>query len=68
MRLAEGHVMSDTSTVPLKPGGDRPPRRPLVDEQLADELLGKAQAEGVTAALAGKPWLPPLPAAGPAAA
>jgi putative transposase len=39
--------MTDTSTVPRKPE-DRPPGRPaLVDEQLADELLGKAQAEGV---------------------
>jgi putative transposase len=38
--------MNDTSTVPRKSGGDRPARRPLVDEQLADELLGKAQAEG----------------------
>jgi len=34
--------------VPRKPAdGDRPSRRPLVDEQLADQLLGKAQAEGV---------------------
>jgi hypothetical protein len=34
--------------VPRKPDdGDRPARRPLVDEQLADQLLGKAQAEGV---------------------
>jgi putative transposase len=47
MRLAEGHVMNDTSTVPRKSGGDRPGRKPLIDEQLADELLGKAQAEGV---------------------
>src|SRR5215475_10263496 len=48
MRLAEGHVMSDTAMVPRKPaGGDRRSRRPLVDEQLADQLLGKAQAEGV---------------------
>jgi putative transposase len=47
-RLAEGHVMSDTAMVPRKPAdGDRPSRRPLVDEQLADQLLGKAQAEGV---------------------
>src|SRR5215470_15699714 len=46
-RLAEGHVMSDTAMVPRKPE-DRPPgRRPLVDEQLADQLLGKAAAEGV---------------------
>src|SRR5215471_10644554 len=39
--------MTDTSTVPRNPDGDRPARRPLVDEQLADQLLGKAQAEGV---------------------
>src|SRR5215475_10820730 len=40
--------MSDTAMVPRKPaGGDRRSRRPLVDEQLADQLLGKAQAEGV---------------------
>ena len=39
--------MTDTSTVPRKPE-DRPPGRPpLVDEELADQLLGKAQAEGV---------------------
>jgi hypothetical protein len=45
-RLAEGHVMSDTATVPRKPtDGDPPTLRPLVDEQLADQLLGKAQAE-----------------------
>src|SRR5215475_12164131 len=48
MRLAEGHVMSDTAMVPRKPvGGDGPARGPLVDEQLADQLLGKAAAEGV---------------------
>jgi len=39
--------MTDTSMVPRKRGGDPPPRRPLVDEQLADQLLGKAAAEGV---------------------
>jgi putative transposase len=40
--------MSDTAMVPRIPAdGDRPARRPLVDEQLADQLLGKAQAEGV---------------------
>ncbi len=40
--------MTDTSTVPRKSDG-RPAaaRRPVIDEQLADELLGKAQAEGV---------------------
>jgi putative transposase len=47
MRLAEGHVMHDTAKVPRKPDGDRPARRPVIDEQLADQLLGKAQAEGV---------------------
>src|SRR6478735_10918230 len=39
--------MQDTSTVPRKSGDGRPARRPLVDEELADQLLGKAQAEGV---------------------
>jgi putative transposase len=38
--------MSDTSTVPGKPDGGKPARRPLVDDELADELLGRAQAEG----------------------
>jgi len=39
--------MQDTAKVPRQPE-DRPPgRRPLIDDQLADELLGKAQAEGV---------------------
>jgi hypothetical protein len=47
MRFAEGHVMQDTAMVPRKPE-DRPPGRPpVVDEQLAGELLGKAAAEGV---------------------
>src|SRR5213596_2120639 len=41
MRLAEGHVMQDTAKMPAQPSGDWPPRRPL-----ADQLLGKAQAEG----------------------
>ena len=37
--------MSDTAMVPRKPAdGDRPARRPLIDEQLADQLLGKAAA------------------------
>src|SRR5215470_4490913 len=46
-RLAEGHVMSDTAMVARKRDGDRPARRPVIDEQLADQLLGKAAAEGV---------------------
>ncbi len=37
--------MTDTSTVPRKWEGSRPGWQPLVDEQVADELLGKAQAE-----------------------
>src|SRR5256714_9166698 len=39
--------MQDTSTVPRKSDGGRPARRPVVDEQMADQLLGKAQAEGM---------------------
>ena len=38
--------MTDTATMHVGP--DRPPRSPaLVDEELADRLLAKAQAEGV---------------------
>jgi transposase-like protein len=47
MRLAEGHVMTDTSMVPRKREDGPPSRPPLVDQELADQLLGKAQAEGV---------------------
>src|SRR5215467_4141982 len=39
--------MQETAMVPRKRDGDPPPRPPLVDEQLADKLLSKAQAEGV---------------------
>jgi hypothetical protein len=39
--------MTDTSMVARKRDGDRPASPPLIDEQLADQLLGKAQAEGV---------------------
>jgi hypothetical protein len=39
--------MSDTAMVPRKPDDGPRGRRPLVDEQLADQLLGKAAAEGV---------------------
>jgi hypothetical protein len=39
--------MQDTAKVPRKPDGGKPARRPLVDDELADQLLGKAQAEGV---------------------
>src|ERR1700727_815392 len=47
MRLAEGHAMTDTAMVPRRPEGRDPARPALIDEQLADELLGKAQAQGV---------------------
>jgi putative transposase len=47
MRLAEGHAMTETAKVPGNTEGGRPGRRPLVDDELADQLLGKAQAEGV---------------------
>jgi hypothetical protein len=39
--------MTDTAMVPRKPEGREPARPALIDEQLADQLLGKAQAEGV---------------------
>src|SRR5438093_13681811 len=39
--------MTDTSMVARKRDGDPPPRPPLVDEQLADQLLGKAQEQGL---------------------
>src|ERR1700733_15372882 len=47
MRLAEGHAMTDTSMVARKSDEQADGRPPLIDEQLADQLLGKAQAEGV---------------------
>ena len=39
--------MSDTAMVPRKTDGEPSAGRPLVDDELADQLLGKAQAEGV---------------------
>jgi hypothetical protein len=45
-RLAEGHAMTDTAKVPCNTEGGRPGRRPLVDDELADQLLGKTQSEG----------------------
>lgn len=39
--------MTGASMVARKRDGGPPPRPALVDEQLADQLLGKAQAEGV---------------------
>ena len=38
--------MQDTARVPRASGGQPPARRPLVDDELADQLLGRAQAEG----------------------
>src|SRR5689334_7967371 len=39
--------MTGNSMVARKRDGGQPPSPPLVDEELADQLLGKAQAEGV---------------------
>ena len=39
--------MQDTAMVPRKRENRPPARPPVVDERLADELLGKAAAEGV---------------------
>jgi transposase-like protein len=39
--------MHDTAKVPGTRDDGRPAPRPMVDEELADQLLGKAQAEGV---------------------
>jgi hypothetical protein len=47
MRLAEGHALTDTAMVSRRNGGQPEVPAPLIDEQLADELLGKAQALGV---------------------
>jgi putative transposase len=39
--------MTGTAMVPRKSEGREPARPALIDEQLADQLPGKAQAEGV---------------------
>ena len=39
--------MSDTAMVPRNPDGQESAVQPVVGPELADELLGKAQAEGV---------------------
>src|SRR5712692_1948715 len=39
--------MTDTAMVARNSGNRDPARPALIDEQLADQLLGKAQAEGV---------------------
>src|ERR1700736_2618858 len=46
MRLAEGHAMNETATVTRDPGRE-PPQRPVVDPELADQLLARAEAGGV---------------------
>ena len=38
--------MTDTAKMPRKRDGGEPARRPLIDEELADQLLDRAQAEG----------------------
>lgn len=38
--------MDDLSRVARRPEGGKPARRPLADDELACQLLGKAQAEG----------------------
>ena len=38
--------MTDTAKVPRKRDGGEPGQRPLIDEELADRLLDRAQAEG----------------------
>jgi len=38
--------MQDTAKLTRKPDSGKPAPRPLIDEELADQLLGKAQAEG----------------------
>jgi hypothetical protein len=46
LRLAEGDAMTDTAGVPRKRDGGEPGRRPLIDEELADRLLDRAQMTG----------------------
>jgi hypothetical protein len=38
--------MHETAKMDGKSGGDGPAKRPLVDEELADQLLSRAQAAG----------------------
>jgi hypothetical protein len=46
-RLAEGHAMTDTARVAGKAADRVPAPAGIIDEELADQLLRKAQAEGV---------------------
>jgi putative transposase len=39
--------MSDTAMMLRHPGDHRPAPRPVVDEELADQLLARAQTEGI---------------------
>ena len=43
---AERYAMTDTAGVPRKRDGGEPGRRPLIDDELADQMLGRAQAGG----------------------
>src|SRR6266536_3561622 len=45
-RLAEGHAMKDTATVPRNPADREPALPPVVDPELADQLLARAEAGG----------------------
>jgi hypothetical protein len=38
--------MTDTSMVPRKRDGDPPARRPLIDEEFADQLLARLRSKG----------------------
>jgi putative transposase len=46
-RLAEGHAMNDTAGMARDQADRVPAARQVVDAGLADQLLGKVQAEGV---------------------
>jgi len=39
--------MQDTAKVPRKPEKDKPAQPPVVDPELADQLLARAEAGGV---------------------
>ena len=38
--------MSDTAMVPERSGDQEPPRPPVIDPELADQLLARAEAAG----------------------
>jgi hypothetical protein len=47
VRLAGGHVIARHCELAAPWSGDRP-GRPLIDDQVADQLLGMAQAESAS--------------------